>query len=204
MTDNRPDPFELHNVKLPDNYIPSPGSHLTNARDCEHYLNTLQNAIELDANSVLDIGAYDGWHAFLLELDGYEVQMVEFIPDLVKAAYRYIETHKIKGVSIIEADWLGANIPPEKKFDIITAYEVLEHVPLTKVPEWVAKMEYYGKRICISLPNQDHNQNQQHQWTPNEHIIKFLFGNKKNFRLQYREYPINKSIPGNWFIAYDS
>ncbi len=197
------DTRSIHRVDIPDTYVPNPGAHLTNTRDCEHYLFTLEHAIQVNADTILDIGSYDGWHALLLALDGYKVTGVEFIPELVRAARRYIDMTKTPGVSFIEAGWLEAVIP-ETKYDLITAYEVLEHVPLEEVPKWISKMEYYGKRILISVPDQDHKLNPQHQWTPSMETIAPLFQRKKNFQIDYCTYPLNKSIPNNWFIRYDT
>lgn len=198
-----PNTMDLHRVTLPENYIPSPGSHLTNTRDCEHYLYSLENAMEINADTILDVGSYDGWHALLLALDGYNVTAVEFIHELIQATQRYIDVTKSASVSLIEADWLSAKLP-NTRYDMITIYEVLEHVPMSEVPKWVDKADYYGKRILVSLPDQSHELNPQHQWTPTKELILQLFGSKKNFKIEYSTYPLNKTIPNNWLVSYDT
>lgn len=196
------DTKKLHDVVLPDNYVPHPGSHLTNERDCEHYLNSLTIMMDREYKSVLDIGSYDGWHAILLARDEYDVTGVEFIPSLVQAARRYIEQSKVPNVKIIESDWIKAQ-PCKMCYDLITCYEVLEHVPWDMVTDWVSKMERYGKTIAISLPNQNHEENAQHQWTPTEDLIGEYFSKKRNVKIEYKEWPTTPNVPGNWFITYD-
>lgn len=195
--------YKLHDVTLPPDYMPIPGQHLNNPRDCEHYLNSLTIMMENDYHSILDIGCYDGWHPILLARDEYEVTGIEFIHSLVEAARRYAGVCDIKNVQFLESGWLTAQ-PPKMQYDLITAYEVLEHVPLGTVDEWIAKMERYGKTISISLPNQKHEENPQHQWTPTKELIDELFKGKNGLTIRYQEYPLTPTVPGNWFITYES
>lgn len=195
--------YELHDVVLPDGYMPSPGKHLANVRDCEHYLNSLDILTELAPDTpatVLDIGSWDGWLPLLLARDGYDVTAVEFIPALVEAGRLYARTFDIKNFVYMESDWLSSQ-PSKMSYDLVTAYEVLEHVTLDVLPEHINKMERYGRNISISLPDQDHHLNPQHQWTPTQGLIEDFFGKKKNVSIRYKTYP-GSTIPSNWFVTY--
>lgn len=197
----------LHQVKLPEGYVPVPGAHLTNSRDCEHYLNTLEIMFQNNYNSILDVGCYDGWHPLLLARDEFEVTGIEYIADLCNAGKRYAEYHKLSNVRFIEGTIIDAEtilLPNLEKYDLVTCYEVLEHIPLEQVEEHIEKMEDLGKTISISLPNQKHEDNPQHQWTPTIELIKELFYGRSNLTITYKDYPLNKQIPANWFITYNT
>lgn len=194
----------LHEIKLPENYLPSPGQHLTNPRDCEHYLHTLMVCLKKDYQYILDIGCWDGWHPILLARDEFHVTGLEFIHDLAEAAKRYVNLCKLDNVSIIEADWSDITELPRQQYDLITCYEVLEHVPLQDVTVWITKMEKYAKTVTISLPNQKYEENHQHQWTPTENLIGDMFQGKSKLQIDYKSYPLKPEIPGNWFITYDT
>jgi SAM-dependent methyltransferase len=194
----------LHEVKLPEGYIPVPGAHLANARDCEHYLHTLQIMFQNNYNSILDVGCFDGWHPLLLARDEFEVVGVEFISDLCNAGKRYAEYHKLPNIKFIEGTIIEAEtilLPKLEKFDLVTCYEVLEHIPLSEVPRHLAKMEELGKTVSISLPDQKKEDNIQHQWTPDKDLIYDIFGGK-NPDIIYKTYPTAPQVPGNWFITY--
>jgi len=83
--------------------------------------------------------------------------------------------------------------------------ETLEHVDLEEtVPVYIEKMEELSlKTVFISLPDQDHKDNKQHLWTPTEDVINNLWGNKKNFSVEYHEYNSPDDVPPNWLIYYE-
>jgi len=188
--------IKLHNnMSISEEYIPSPEKHMYNSRDKYHYDWSIRQFKENGVNTVLDIGCFDGWLDFLLIKEGFDVEGVELITSLSKAAERYAKLHGLK-YKIHEGFFHELDI--EKKYDAVVCYETLEHLPLELVPLYIQKMEGLTKGfIGISLPNQDHVYNKQHQWTPNEDLIKSLI--KRDFIIEYKEYP---NIPGNWFISY--
>lgn len=193
--------YRLHNVQLPQGYMPSPGAHLSNHRDCEHYMHTLNVMMLNDYETILDVGSYDGWLPILLCRDGYQVTMLEFIVALADAAKTYKNVHKLDNLTILNAKWMDINIT--KPYDLITCYEVLEHVEITEAIEWIDKMDKLAKTVSISLPDQKHEENNQHRWTPSIEIIESLFGNKKNYTCREIEYP-GTNIPKNFIITYET
>src|SRR5206468_3473215 len=92
---------------------------------------------------------------------------------------------------------------PVQKYDAVLAYEILEHIPLEDVPAYVAKMEGLARyRILISLPDQRHEDNAQHLWTPHLGNIGDMWGHKKRFNVDYVEYP-GTDIPANYLIRWE-
>lgn len=194
---NKTEIKQKHNMNLYDNYVPNPLSHLSNPRDSYHYSWTVKRFKEYDIKTILDIGCFDGWLDFLLMRSGFMVTGVELMGNLVQAAKRYAERNFIN-YTIFEGFFDDIDI--KDKYDAVICYEVLEHIDLETLPEYISKMESISNNlICISLPNQNHTENAQHCWTPTEALIKEIWGGKNGFRLEYQEYT---GIPGNWFISY--
>lgn len=195
--------YDLHHVNVPDNYMPNPIAHLENQRDNEHAAFTLQLMFDRDYTTIFDIGSYDGWLPLLLTQEkNFQVDTCEWVDGLKEAGERFAQKHSIKNYKAQQGAWLD-NIELRPQYDLVTAYEVLEHVEFNLVPVFIQKMEEHAKTVAISLPDQKHEDNKQHQWTPTKELIEDMFKDKKNLAITYKKY-IDPRIPANWFIAYDT
>jgi len=189
-----------HAVSLPEGYLPDPQRHFGNARDSHHYLKAVKWLTQIGAKTVLDVGCYDGWMDFLLIQKGYKVHGVEMIPALAEAAYRYSErnffNYKVYVGHVLD-------VTPDHTYDAVLCFETLEHLTLEEARQAACKLaQWTSKGVLVSLPDQDHRQNQQHLWTPTEAVIKDIWGGFPGFGYEYLSYH-GTTIPGNWFIWHD-
>ncbi len=198
--DNRQEIIDLHYFKLPENHVPMLDASRRSVRDAFHYEWAINKLTDSESKTVLDIGCFDGWLDFMFIDTGFQVTGIEIIAPLAEAARRYAQRNFIKyKVYNCFFDQFETN----EKFDAVVCFETLEHVVLTEVPSYVEKMEQLAKKqILISLPDQDAKDNKQHVWTPTENLIEEMFGPKKDFCIERREYP-GTGIPANWMISYN-
>lgn len=188
--------MNIHATSMGSNYQVYPQRHIHNSRDWMHVTYSRCRMYEAGCKSLLDIGSYDGWHAFLLHEYGFQVDGVELIPCLAEASRRYAAQNSIPWTCY---EGFFDDVQITCSWDAVSAYEVLEHIPIEEVPLYVKKMESVCKKlIMISLPDQDHHVNPQHCWSPTEENIKELFKDK-NPAITYEKYT---GIPANWFISY--
>lgn len=179
-------------------WMPSPEAHLQNERDAYHFDWTIHQLRGLHRCSILDIGAYDGWLDFLLMREGHKVEGVELDENLCKSAMGYAQANNLQ-YTVHQGFFEDVEIT--HCFDVAACFETLEHVPIEMVPVYVAKMEVIAtKRILISLPDQKHQDNPQHLWTPSFDLIRSMWGHKKGFELTYKPYP---NIPASFMIRWD-
>ena len=161
---------------------------------------------------VLDVGCYDGWLDFLLlrgciSKRSLHIDGLELIPNLCASAKAYAEANKVENFRSIEGSILGPREPPLLElgsYHAAMCFEVLEHIPFEDVGPWLDIMESLcrpGGRILLSLPDQKHEDNPQHLWTPTKPVIDDLLKHKKGATVEYRSYP-GTDIPGNFFIQY--
>lgn len=191
---NRHERVKAHAVH--GSWVPNPESHLDSPRDAFHFFYTLALLRELPGASILDVGCYDGWLDFLLMEKGYHLEGVEVIPELGEYARAYNPGY------IVHQGFFD-EVKIERHFDVALSFETLEHIPLDLVPVYVSKMEAIAtKRILISLPDQKHEDNPQHLWTPTQYLVTSLWGWKKGFRLTYKTYQ-GTGVPANFFIAWN-
>lgn len=177
-------------------WMPNPQAHLNSPRDAFHFFYTLALLRDLPGASILDVGSYDGWLDFLLLDQGYKVEGVEAIPELCASARSYASGYVVHQGFFDE-------VKIDKHFDVALCFETLEHIPLDAVPAYVAKMEAIAtRRILISLPDQRHEDNAQHLWSPSMDLIQSMWGNKKGFSVTYKTYP-GTDVPPNFFIRWD-
>jgi 2-polyprenyl-3-methyl-5-hydroxy-6-metoxy-1,4-benzoquinol methylase len=197
---NREERIAAHDVA--GIWLPRPVEHLYSSRDAKHFRWTLEKLADMPSCSVLDVGAYDSWLNFLLMEKGYACHGVELIPNLCASAREYARIHGLNDYKVYQGFFDEVDIT--EQYDVVMAYEVLEHVPLDVAYHYVARMEKIAaKRIFISLPDQDMKDNPQHCFTPSKQMIENWFGNRKGFKLEYQTYP-GTEIPGNFFISYDA
>jgi len=191
------------NMVIPDTYIPQPFAHLGNKRDSKHY--EWAKDMLKGCKSAVDIGPWDGWLDFLLihTIDDFRVTGVELIPELAAAANRYAQlTSGITGrYTCLTGAWHDVDLG-NQTWDAAIAFEVLEHVPIEEVESYVTKMEERARLILISLPDQRHEENPQHCWTPTEKLIREMWQNKRNFNITSVTYP-GTTVPGNWLIFWE-
>lgn len=197
---DRSERLRAHAVRLPEGYVPNPQPHLGNTRDGNHYLRALRFLKGIGARTALDIGCYDGWLDFLLIAKGFEVEGVEIIPDLARAARRYADRNFI-GYRVHEGYFLDLDLPGP--YDAVLCFETLEHMPMEDVRACAERMHRTAsKGVLVSLPDQDHRDNPQHLWTPTEEVIRDVWGAMPGFALDFVPYS-GTAIPGNWFISHD-
>lgn len=195
---NRQERLQAHQVD--GTWMPYPEGHMQSIRDAQHYYWTLAKLKDMPKASIIDIGCYDGWLDFLLIRKGFNVDGVELIPELARSAMAYASANNLQ--YLVYNNFFDLT-DPIQKYDVALAYEVLEHIPLESVPAYVAKMEGLARRrILISLPDQKHEDNSQHLWTPSVELICDTWGNNKAFSLERAEYN-GTDIPANFFISWD-
>lgn len=197
---NKAERLTAHQVQ--GTWVPNPEAHLQSPRDAYHFDWTLrQIGYERHGDnagwSILDVGAYDGWLDFLLIKKGYKVEGVELIPELCQSAESYLPA---KGSYRIHQGFFE-DVEISSRFDVAICYELLEHIPISMVPVYVAKMEAIAGRILISLPDQSHKDNPQHLWTPTFDLIRSIWGWKPDFEMTYKPYP-GTSIPPNFLCSW--
>jgi len=89
----------------------------------------------------------------------------------------------------------------EERIDLIAANEVLEHIDFKNVPGIIKDMDRAGRVCLVSLPDQRHEDNREHLWTPTEEVIGKLFG-QFNLEVIRVEYAADTGIPPNWLISW--
>jgi 2-polyprenyl-3-methyl-5-hydroxy-6-metoxy-1,4-benzoquinol methylase len=194
--------YKAHQINLPNGYMPNPEGHLNNQRDRVHFYHSWDLMLQHKLDTCLDIGCWDSWLPLMLIKKGLTAEGIELIPQLCEVGRNYASLNQLS-YKVTQGFWTDENVIPQNKYDLISAYEVLEHVFLDDVSTFIAKMEQYAsKYITISLPNSPHTLEPQHQWTPSDSIISSLFRGKKDLNIQYQEYPSMPHVPGNWFITY--
>lgn len=190
--------FNLHDVLVPNDYMPHPEVHVTNMRDGAHYQMMKRWVNDLKPSICLDVGAWDSWLYILLAQEFPETQFitVELIQGLVEAANRYIDINGLGNIKAVCGPWEAVTL--HHTFDFVTAFEVVEHVRKEDAREFILKMCACSKHIFVSLPDQKCELNQQHQWTPTEESIGEVMP-FEHYSLERQEYP-GSTIPANFFI----
>lgn len=190
--------LEAHDVMVPPSYMPKPEQHLYNPRDRVHFETTKTQLALHHCHTNLDIGSYDGWLSFLLMQHGYDCDGVELVEGLAEASRRYAAVNHLPWCCY---PGFFDDTTITKRYDCVTAYEVLEHIPEEDVPAYLDKIDSLAiKLVLISLPDQSHIDNPQHLYTPTQYTINKLMGHR-DYHLQVQTYP-GTDIPNNFFIAY--
>lgn len=196
---NRSDRLHVHQVN--GTWMPNPEGHLQSIRDGQHFYWTLAQLQDLPGAQILDVGCYDGWLDFLLIRKGFKPHGVELILELAQSACAYAHANQLD--YLVMQGFFDEMPAFSTRYDVAICYEVLEHVPLDLVPVYVGKMEGSAtKRILISLPDQKHEDNPQHLWTPTEALAREMWGARKGFSITRQDYP-GTDIPANFFIRWE-
>lgn len=196
---NRAERLTAHHVG--DIWMPNPEAHLQSVRDAAHFNWTIDQLHDIPGATILDVGSYDGWLDFLLIGKGFKVRGVELIPALAESARSYALAHGLE-YAVYEGFFDQLHLTG-LTYQVGLCYEVLEHVPFEMVQTYVTNLETRAtRRILISLPDQRHEDNNQHLWSPSIDIIKSLWGTRKDFKLTTQAYP-GTDIPSNFFISWN-
>ena len=175
------------------------------SRDKIHIKYTDEKAELLgDKLDILDVGSADGWLALYLAKKGHNVSGLEFVS-------RGMDWTKSNATRLgVEIDLRYGyaedtdTVFSDKQFDLILAYEILEHLDYQKIPWYLDKFDKClkpGGKVLVSLPNQDLIVNPEHLWSPSKKLIDKVFLNKFELVIEWIDIP-NHEIPGNWFISY--
>jgi 2-polyprenyl-3-methyl-5-hydroxy-6-metoxy-1,4-benzoquinol methylase len=102
--------------------------------------------------NVLDFGGGTGIMAILLARAGLDVTLADLDSTTLAFAISRAQRHDIK-LKIWKSDL--ENAPPDKKYDVIMALDVLEHLPkdiLTDVVDKLVKLKHAKTEIIMSAP----------------------------------------------------
>jgi ubiquinone/menaquinone biosynthesis C-methylase UbiE len=96
--------------------------------------------------SILDVGCGNGFFINSLQEKRKDLDIMGL--DLSKEALKYVKTKKILG---------NVNsLPFDKKFDLVTCFEVLEHLPQSDFEKAILEIQRVSKRyILITVPNNE-------------------------------------------------
>ena len=198
-----------HNIQLHTahinffNSLVLPEERWSGLRDKQHIDFTVRHAPI--GSRVLDVGSADGWLSIFLAKENRQVSALEFVTRGILWAKQQAARLKVD-IDLRRGCFEDVNqIFHNKKFDYILAYEILEHLDLLKLPQYLERMEKLlnprGK-ILISLPSQDCRENSEHLWSPSEFLIKKIFKEKPNFQMEWASLPPTGTYTGNWYISY--
>ena len=190
------------NLTIAPGHIVFPKGHLLNERDKFHFEWTVDKLSSFGNNNklkVFDVGCYDGWLDFLLIEKGFHLESCEISEDLVRAARNYaidnqLILYRINGEFYHHL--MRKYIEPKRKYFATLFYEVLEHLPIEMAKEYVDIALANSEHVLVSLPDQNHNLNPQHLWSPAEELITNLWHPDKIERHVY----IN-NIPSNFLFT---
>jgi Methyltransferase domain len=123
-------------------YVPGP-AHYASPRYChagrwESYFVQLRETLDPLPQSVLEIGVGDGFFGNYLRQLGVQYRSIDLVPDLRPDVAASVARLPLKSAS----------------FDVVCAFQVLEHLPWNEVPDAVAELGRVAKhRVVISLPH---------------------------------------------------
>ena len=112
------------------------------------FLRTIKINI-VDCKSVLDVGCGSDSPLGKIKLSLYKEGVDIFEPAILESKKKGLH-NKYKIIDILDID----KVYPEKSFDAVVAFEVIEHLEKQKAIELIKKMESIAKkRVLISTPN---------------------------------------------------
>lgn len=204
---NRQERMAAHAVQLPKGYLPDPDRHLNSIRDLTHFLKAKKWLSDIGAKTVLDVGCYDGWLDFLLIREGFSVTGVEMIPELADAAVRYADRnfipYTVYNSHVLDACPYFLCDDTQTQYDAVVCFETLEHMTIEEAKTAAGYLNSWARKgVMVSLPDQGHNQNPQHLWSPTVDVIQDIWGKMTGYAVEHVPYP-GTTIPANYFIKYD-
>jgi SAM-dependent methyltransferase len=122
--------------------------YLENEDETEKIINVIES-FQSDIHKLLDIGCGNG--AFINILHGYISELTPVLVgfDISKTALNFVKTDKCNG-NISDLPFR------HQEFDIVTALEVLEHLPIKEFERAILEIQRVCKnRIIITVPNND-------------------------------------------------
>lgn len=110
--------------------------------------------VPIRKGTLLDIGCNSGYLTMLMKKFGFDVYGIEINPQGVQHAKKVYGLKNIFQCTLAD---LEKNIPNKMQFDVITLFEVLEHLPdCGKTIDLVHKQYLKpGGYLCLSVPNRD-------------------------------------------------
>ena len=101
------------------------------------------------SGALLDAGCGAGFFVREASEAGFDARGVEFSPDAVEFGRKY------SGVRITEGEILHADFP-ERSFDIVTLWQVMEHLPNpVEILAGIRKLMKPGGILIVAVPNFD-------------------------------------------------
>jgi 2-polyprenyl-3-methyl-5-hydroxy-6-metoxy-1,4-benzoquinol methylase len=123
--------------------------------------------------TVLDVGCGNGRFVYELQQRGFEAEGVDFDDYLVERAQK----HGLKGIRAVDLRRLSlGEIPIDKKYDIITASEFIEHIEfLDAFLKFVHDSLKPGGHFFLTTPNRDRPASPFREWFdfPPHHITRW-------------------------------
>jgi SAM-dependent methyltransferase len=123
-------------------HVPGPAHYVSpsycHAGRWESYFVQLRETLDPIPQSVLEVGVGDGFFGNYLRQLGVDYRSVDVVSDLKPDIAASIAQLPLKSAS----------------FDVVCAFQVLEHLPWAEVPDAVAELGRVAKhRVVISLPH---------------------------------------------------
>jgi 2-polyprenyl-3-methyl-5-hydroxy-6-metoxy-1,4-benzoquinol methylase len=103
------------------------------------YWYQIRSALRLSPKRVLEIGSGTGVFRSYLRNAGVEVKTADI--DRERGADFVIDVRK-----------LDADLPPEEKFDVVAAFQVLEHIPYDDLEKALEQLARRAPNALVSLP----------------------------------------------------
>jgi len=188
--------LDTHKKVVSPNQVINPSAHLNNPRDSFHYYTTMGAVIKYGAQSLLDIGCWDGWLPFLIAQNKkLDVDAIDICDTLIQLATDYKQHNNFSNVNF-RCGWFDEMVF-DRKYDIVYSYETLEHIAIEDVPLYYDKMlALANKAVIISLPDADHKLEPQHLWTPTfDNIGRLFIRSGYDYQLTYQRHT---NIPSNF------
>ena len=105
---------------------------------------------DIAGKRVLDAGCGDGWYSARMIQEKADVSGIDLSPRAIAFAQQILPTGKFVSGSLTALSY------PDKIFDVIFSFQVLEHIPLNEYPEAINELRRVLKddgRIIVSVPS---------------------------------------------------
>jgi len=102
-----------------------------------YQVDLVREAIESDTNKILEIGKGSGFFSDYIKKLGYNITTCDFDKNLAPDVVADVRSLPFK----------------DNSFDIVTAFEILEHIPFEDFPKALAELRRVAsRRVIISVP----------------------------------------------------
>lgn len=109
------------------------------------YYDLILNLIPVDSQTILDVGAGSGIFGFIMKKTRSAV---------ITAIEPFEEYNLSHYDNVIKEKWqnISTNALTDRQYDVVTALEVIEHLPRQDVLPFLKWCKYIGKRVIITTP----------------------------------------------------